>query len=122
MNKLPHIHTNEKELEQMYFALVDNAIYAAGYKGNRQLVISGTAKNKHVELRFEDNCCGVSSENLDRIFEPFFTTKPAGKGTGLGLWIVKDFVSRANGKIHVESKYEHGTTFIITLPINQEMR
>jgi len=121
MEKLPHIYTNEKELEQMFFALVDNAIYAANNMGNRQLVISGTADNKHIELRFEDNCCGVTHENLNRIFEPFFTTKPAGKGTGLGLCIVKDIVSRANGKIHVESKAGYGTTFIITLPINQEI-
>ena len=119
MDKLPHIYSNEKELEQIFFALIDNAISAADNKENQQLVISGSAGNKHVELRFNDNCSGIAPEHLDRIFEPFFTTKPTGKGTGLGLCIVNDFVSRANGKIHVESKYGHGTTFIITLPINQ---
>ncbi len=122
MKNLPHIYSNEKELEQMFFALIDNAVYAADNQGNRQLVISGTTRDKNVELRFEDNCCGIAPENLDRIFEPFFTTKPTDHGTGLGLCIVNDIVSRANGKIHVESKHEHGTTFIITLPINQEMR
>ena len=121
MKKLPHIYSNEKKLEQMFFALVDNAIYAAGNKGNRKLIISGITHDNQVELRFEDNCEGMNPQLLDKIFEPFFTTKPMGKGTGLGLWIVKDFVSRANGKIHVESKNGHGTTFIITLPINQEI-
>jgi PAS domain S-box-containing protein len=121
LKKLPHIYSNEKKLEQMFFALVDNAIYAAGNKSDRKLVISGTTHDKHVKLRFDDNCEGINPQLLDKIFEPFFTTKPAGKGTGLGLWIVKDFVSGSNGKIHVESKEGNGTTFIITLPINQEI-
>ena len=121
MDKLPLIYSNEKELEQMFFALIDNAIQAVNHKMNRELIISGNATNEHVELTFSDNCGGIAPENIERIFEPFFTTKPPGQGTGLGLCIVHDIVSRNGGKIHVESKYGDGTTFFVKLPIDNEI-
>lgn len=117
MDVLPHIYANEKDVEQLFFALIDNAIYAAGNRQDCRVVISGVAYDKYVELRFSDNCGGIAPENRERIFEPFFTTKPAGQGTGLGLCIVRDIVSRAGGKICLESVYGEGSTFIITLPV-----
>ncbi len=120
MDELPHIYSNEKDMEQLFFSLVDNALQAEQNKKNRQLFISGSVKDKCVELSFRDNCGGIPPDNLERIFEPFFTTKSPGKGTGLGLCIVKDIVSRSGGKIHVESKLSKGTTFVITLPINDD--
>jgi len=122
IDKLPSIYSNEKDLEQLFFALVENAIQAADGKKNRQLIIDGTVKDEHIELRFADNCCGIAPENLDRIFEPFFTTRPAGEGTGLGLCVVEHIVSRAGGKIHVASKAGEGSTFFVTLPINKGRR
>jgi C4-dicarboxylate-specific signal transduction histidine kinase len=59
---------------------------------------------------------------IDKIFEPFFTTKPKGQGTGLGLCIVQSIVSRAGGKIRVESKFGEGSTFFVTLPTNKYTR
>ena len=50
------------------------------------------------------------------MFETFFTTKPAGKGTGLGLGISNNIITKYNGKIKVESIENKGTTFIISLP------
>lgn len=120
MEKLPHIYSNDKDIEQMFFCLVDNALYAGQGKENRHLVISCDVEDEYVELSFCDNCCGIPPENLEKIFKPFFTTKPAGQGTGLGLCIVRDIVSRAGGKVRVESKFGEGSTFFITLPINKE--
>ncbi len=122
MEKLPHIYSNDKDMEQLFFSLVDNAMQEGQDKENRQLVISGEEKDDHIELRFCDNCGGIASENLERLFEPFFTTKPAGQGTGLGLCIVQDIVSRAGGKIRVESEFGKGSTFFVTLPINKDER
>ena len=118
METLPPVCANEKDLEQLFFAMIDNAVYAAGNKQDRQVLISGTACDGYIELRFTDNCGGIAPENRERIFEPFFTTKPVGEGTGLGLCIVSDIVSRAGGKIKVESEYGVGSTFIITLPVS----
>ena len=119
LGKLPHFYSNEKDLEQLFFALIDNAIQSADGKKPRQVVISGAIKDKQIELRFSDNCGGIAPENLDKIFEPFFTNRAEGQGTGLGLCIVQDVVSRARGEVRAESKFGEGATFIVTLPINE---
>jgi len=122
MEKLPTIYSNEKDLEQLFFALVENAIQAADGKKSRQLIIDGDVKDKQIELRFADNCGGITPGNLDKIFEPFFTTRPAGEGTGLGLCVVEHIVLRAGGKVRVASKAGEGSTFFVTLPINKGWR
>ncbi len=119
VDKLPPVYSNEKDMEQLFFALVDNAIQAADGKKSRELIISGAVKNEHIELWFSDNCGGIAPDNIDKIFEPFFTTKPKGQGTGLGLCIVQSIVSRAGGEIQVESKFGEGSTFFVTLPIKE---
>jgi len=120
MDKLPSVYWDEKDLEQLFFALIMNAIKAADGKKTHQLIISGAVKRKQIELRFADNCGGIARKNLDKIFQPFFTTKPPGKGTGLGLYIVELIVSEAGGKVDVESIEAKGSTFIVTLPINKD--
>ncbi|MBN2589189.1 MAG: PAS domain S-box protein [Sedimentisphaerales bacterium] len=122
MDELPCIYSNEKDLEQLFFALLDNAIHAAGNKKDRQIIISGIDYDDYVELRIADNCSGIAPENIERIFEPFFTTKPANQGTGLGLCIVRDIVSRIGGKISVESELGEGATFFVKIPLNNDMK
>jgi len=121
MDKLPLIRSNEKDLEQLFFALVENAIQAADGKKSRRLIVSGDVKDEHIELQFADNCGGIAPENLDKIFEPFFTTGAVGERTGLGLCIVEHIVSGADGKVCVESKAGKGSTFFVTLPISSRM-
>jgi len=120
MDKLPAVYSNEKDLEQLFFALTENAIQAADGKESRRLTIEGITKDKNVELRFRDNCSGIAPENLGRLFEPFFTTRSDGEGTGLGLPIVQRIVLGYGGKIRVRSKPGKGTTFYVTLPIHPE--
>jgi PAS domain S-box-containing protein len=122
MDKLPPIYSHEKEMQQLFYSLVENAIQAANGKKSRQVIISGVARNEHIELKFSDNCGGIAPETLERIFEPFFTTKNASERTGLGLCVVKRIISRLNGKVRVESKLGKGSTFFVTLPIKGEGR
>ena len=122
MEKLPCIYSNEKELEQLFFALVENAIQAADGKKIRRLTISGDIKDGRVVLQFSDNCGGIAPENLDKIFEPFFTTKTEWDKTGLGLCIVEQIATRAGGKVRVESQPGKGSTFFVTLPVKGNRR
>jgi PAS domain S-box-containing protein len=122
MGELPHIEGNEKDLEQLFFALIHNAISAGDATSNRNVVVSGEVKDDQIELRFSDTCGGIPSENLDRIFEPFFTTRPPGQGTGLGLCVVQDIVNRAGGTIRVESRFGEGSTFSVRLPVGRNMK
>ena len=70
----------------------------------------------YVHLITRDTGHGMNREVLDRIFEPFFTTKGPGRGTGLGLTLVQKIVTRADGKVFVESEENRGTSFHIYLP------
>ncbi|WP_291636543.1 ATP-binding protein [Clostridium sp.] len=76
-------------------------------------------KDKNMfNLQYSDNGCGISEENIKKIFTPFFTTKKHIGGSGLGLSIVYNLVTKKlYGSISVTSKIGKGTTFIISIPI-----
>jgi len=117
LEDLPPVHANERDIDQVFFSLTQNAIQAAGgVGGNRHFCIAGTRGDGEVELRFVDDCGGIAPENLQHIFEPFFTTKGAGEGTGLGLCIVQRIVAQVGGHIRVDSRFGQGTAFVVTLP------
>ncbi|MDD5327266.1 MAG: PAS domain S-box protein [Phycisphaerae bacterium] len=120
MDKLPTVCSNEKDLEQLFFTLTENAIQAADGRKPHQLTIEGVVKGGNIELRFADNCAGIAPENLNKIFDPFFTTGSDDGRTGLGLPIAQRIVSESGGKIRVQSRPGKGTTFYITLPIHSE--
>jgi signal transduction histidine kinase len=70
-----------------------------------------------VEIRVRDNGTGMSAAVQADIFRPFFTTKPAGEGTGLGLSLAHDIVTKGHGgTLAVRSQEGQGTEFVITLP------
>jgi two-component system NtrC family sensor kinase len=73
------------------------------------------------EIRVSDNGTGVADSVKERIFQPFFTTKPTGEGTGLGLSLSYDIVTKGHGgSLRVESHEGEGTSFIILLPSRQQ--
>ncbi|MCY7311979.1 MAG: HAMP domain-containing histidine kinase, partial [Chitinophagaceae bacterium] len=70
-----------------------------------------------IEIKVSDNGNGIPQKILDKIFQPFFTTKPTGQGTGLGLSLSYDIVTKGHGgELKVETKEGKGTTFIIQIP------
>ena len=69
-----------------------------------------------VEVRVEDDGCGISKAQIDKLFEPFATTKGQ-KGTGLGLAVSWGIVDNHNGSITVESEVGVGTSFIVRIPV-----
>ena len=102
------------ELNQVWANLIDNALDAVSENG--RVVVTARAEGTRVVVRVTDDGSGIPAEVKSRIFDPFFTTKPVGRGTGLGLDIVRRLVDRNDGSIEVES--EPGRTeFRVALPV-----
>jgi signal transduction histidine kinase len=75
-------------------------------------------QNDKVEITVKDNGTGIPQKALDKIFQPFFTTKPTGQGTGLGLSLSYDIVTKSHGgEIKVDTKDGEYTSFSIILPV-----
>jgi len=73
-----------------------------------------------IEIKVRDNGNGIPQKLLDKIFQPFFTTKPTGQGTGLGLSLAYDIVTKGHGgELKVETKEGEGSEFIIELPASK---
>ena len=105
-------------LNQIILNLVTNAIHAIGDKKGRIKLQFGLSvdDDQTVRLVVEDNGCGIPKDLRKHVFEPFFTTKKDGKGTGIGLTVVKRMVEEHGGWIQVQSEEEKGTTFIMNFP------
>jgi signal transduction histidine kinase len=80
--------------------------------------VSTRKTDKGVEISVRDNGGGIPDEIRDKIFQPFFTTKPTGEGTGLGLSMSYDIVTKGHGgQLTMKSNIGEGTEFLITLPV-----
>ena len=128
---LPLIEAHAGQLNQVFMNLLNNAIDAIREKqleqiktGDRsspaEIEISTQAAGDRICLKIRDTGCGLSEKTRAKIFDPFFTTKPVGKGTGLGLSISYQVITQNHrGQIKCESASGAGTTFILTLPVQQ---
>ncbi len=116
-DNVPPLLVDGNQIQQVILNLVNNAVDALPQGGDMFIETRLNKEAKSVEVAFEDNGVGISSEDQKRVFAPFFTTKEPGKGTGLGLSICNNIISAHNGKITIESRVGNGTKFIISLPI-----
>ncbi|HVE83596.1 MAG TPA: ATP-binding protein, partial [Myxococcales bacterium] len=98
----PRVFGDPSSLNQVWVNLIDNAIHAAGRAGSVRVSVRGEGEDQ-VVVEVSDDGPGIPSPLLKRIFDPFFTTKPVGEGTGLGLSVVRQVVSRHGGQINVQS-------------------
>ncbi len=87
-----------------------------GYKPTVIVQTSQTAS--HIEISIKDNGTGMTETVREKVFQPFFTTKPTGSGTGLGLSLAYDIITKGHGgTLKVESKEGVGSEFVIVLPL-----
>jgi two-component system, NtrC family, sensor kinase len=112
---LPRILIDPGHLQQVVLNLVVNAVDAMEEKGTLTVVTERSADGREVCIRIRDTGKGIPKETLPLIFEPFFTTKEVGRGTGLGLAIVHGIVTRAGGRVEVDTS-PRGTTFTVRIP------
>lgn len=110
------------DLNQVFLNMVVNAAHAIEDARKPELgVIRITTRRSDdvVTVTIADTGCGIPEQNLGKIFEPFFTTKDVGRGSGQGLAIAHDIVTRKHGgRIAVDSLPGEGTTFTIIIPLD----
>jgi len=114
------------DISRVLLNICTNAFYAVlqrvrkGEKDYQPTIWLETGlENDHVWIKIRDNGGGIPAEVMDKIFQPFFTTKPTGEGTGLGLSMSFEIITKGHGgTINVESNEGEGAAFIITLPLS----
>lgn len=115
-----------QDMGRVFLNLLTNAFYAVNEKKQKipegfEPTIHVATKNfsDHVEISVKDNGMGIPDEVVKKIFQPFFTTKPTGQGTGLGLSMSYDIITKTHkGDLSVESIAGGGTTFTVSIPKN----
>ena len=111
---LPKAYVVGVELNQVWMNLIDNALDAAPSGGHVE--VSAAEDRDKLVVRIRDDGPGVPKDIQARIFEPFFTTKGVGKGTGLGLDVVRRLIQRQEGAVDLES-VPGRTEFQVRLPV-----
>lgn len=113
----------ELDVEQALVNLLQNAIDAVlealaaqPETPGRVLIATRPAGDLHWEIEVRDNGCGMSPEVETKLYTPFFTTKETGKGTGLGLGVLRNLVDKNGGTLRYETRPGQGTSFFIRLP------
>ena len=132
-DSIQEINIVHQDIGRVLLNLINNAFYSVSEKQRQEIpgyepTIKVTTRRlgdrfdpdndrDRVEIRVADNGNGVPKKVLDKIFQPFFTTKPTGLGTGLGLSLSYDIITRGHGgELKVETKEGEGAEFIIILP------
>ena len=122
---LPKIEVIPQDMGRVLLNLINNSFWAVNEKSKKgeagyepKVIISTELKaNSQLLIAIKDNGTGMSDEIKAKIFQPFFTTKPTGQGTGLGLSLAYDIVTKGHsGTLEVLSNERDGSEFIITLP------
>jgi two-component system NtrC family sensor kinase len=114
---LPLVQAVRDQLLQVVINLITNAADALDPSGGSIRVRTWAAGEAIVGFAVSDSGSGIKDEDRSKIFDPFFTTKPAGRGTGLGLSVVRNIIYSHGGQISFQTRPGNGTTFLVTLPL-----
>jgi signal transduction histidine kinase/ligand-binding sensor domain-containing protein len=113
-----------QDIGRVLLNLYNNAFYAVAERDKNQegnyeptVEVSTKKSGKKIEIRVKDNGNGIPQNMLNKIFQPFFTTKPTGEGTGLGLSLSFDIITKGHGgELKVDTEEGKYTAFTICLP------
>ncbi|GGA96131.1 ATP-binding protein [Mucilaginibacter rubeus] len=114
---LPEVTALVGELNQVWTNLIDNALDAMEKNHSGTLAIRTERDKEFVRVTVTDNGAGIPEDIQALVFDPFFTTKAMGKGTGIGLEVVKTIITQHSGTVKLQSS-PGNTSFIICFPID----
>ncbi len=116
----PHdVVVNAEAIEHILLNLISNGADAISTNPGRIEITCLHKEKQHIILTVTDNGEGIPPQIKGDIFNPFFTTKQKREGNGLGLYIVYSEVSKMRGDIQVDSRVGEGTTFTVTIPLDE---
>lgn len=111
------LHTDTMRLKIVLSNLIDNALKYCDVTKERSFIRIEAVERDNVKVIIvKDNGVGIDHLYLDKIFNMFYRASEKSKGSGLGLYIVKEALNMINGSIQVESTLGGGTTFVINIP------
>lgn len=114
-----YIVADFSQLEQVFCNLINNSLDVIAMDHGEILITvdeqDTTSRGKRFRVIFQDNGPGIPADKREVVFSPFFTTKGQEKGTGLGLFIVRNIINHHGGRIWIDSHFQDGARFIIEL-------
>jgi signal transduction histidine kinase len=123
---LPMVNIVPQDIGRVILNLINNGFYAVHEKKKisndeykPKVTVTIDKDPEYIRIRISDNGTGIPEKVKEKIFQPFFTTKPTGEGTGLGLSLSYDIITKGHaGSITVETSESSGTSFMILLPLS----
>lgn len=112
------LRADQDKIERICYNLLSNALKYTSEGG--EITLTAKEENGRVMISVADNGCGISSDELPYIFDRFYQAKNAGRGTGIGLAIVKAFTELHHGEVSATSIEGKGSTFTICIPVRQK--
>ena len=112
------LRADQDKIERICYNLLSNALKYTSEGG--EITLTAKEENGRVMISVADNGCGIASDELAYIFNRFYQAKNSGRGTGIGLAIVKAFTELHHGEVSVKSEIGKGSTFTINIPRWQE--
>lgn len=120
LKEIDELYLDSEQIQEVISNLLTNAVQAIPFSG--EVKIKSYQEDSQAVVEITDTGTGIPKENIDKIFLPFFSSKEYGKGTGLGLAITKRIIKEHGGEVNVKSQIGKGTTFILSIPINNESK
>lgn len=112
----PPLFSDPWRLSEVVRNLVSNAIKYRKENGTTQVEVQIETTPSQCTFIFKDTGLGIEADKLPKIFEMFYRASNRAQGSGLGLYIAKNAIERLQGKVHVTSVWQEGTTFTIRIP------
>ena len=112
------LRADQDKIERICYNLLSNALKYTSEGG--KISLQAIKKDERVIISVTDSGCGISNNELPYIFDRFYQAKNAGRGTGIGLAIVKAFTELHHGVVSATSVEGKGSTFSINIPVRQE--